>query len=53
MQMHARGASGGSHGADRLTEFDPLPGSDSSGIQVGVASLETATMVYLNGVAIP
>ena len=25
MQMHARGASGGSHGADRLTEFDPLP----------------------------
>jgi hypothetical protein len=53
VQMHARGASCGSHGADTLAERDPLAGLDSSGVQVGVARLETATMIYLNGVAIP
>jgi hypothetical protein len=53
MQMHAGRASCGSHGADSLTELDPLPSSDSSAVQMGVARLETATMIYLNGVAIP
>ena len=53
MQMHAGGASCGSHGADALTDADALAGKDSGGVQVGVSRLETATMIYLNGVAIP
>jgi hypothetical protein len=53
MQMHAGRSSCGSHGTDRLTELDPLPGLDSGTVQMGVARLETATMIYLNGVAIP
>jgi hypothetical protein len=53
VQVDAGGASGGAHGADPLAQRDALARLDGHGVQVGEAGLETATMVYLNGVAIP
>ena len=53
VQVNACGASCRAHGADPLAQRNALAGLDGHGVQMGEAGLETATMVYLNGVAIP
>ena len=53
VQVNAGGASCRAHGADPLAQRDALPGLDGHGVQMGEAGLETATVVYLNGVSIP
>ena len=53
VQVHAGGASCGSHGADTLADTNALAGQNRRGVEVGVSRFETATVIYLNGVAIP
>ena len=53
MQVDACGTAGRPHSADTLAERNALTRPDGHGIQMSETGLETTTMVYLNGVAIP
>jgi hypothetical protein len=52
VQVNAGRSTGGTHGADPLGQTNVLTGADSHGVEMGVAGLEAATMIYLNGVSI-